>query len=582
MFKILPLFLLFLFTPNSSHAYVDPNIFTIIWQSLAAFLFSIIAYSKFLINYLKNYFKHLKTFYHKVKSLYLIEILILIFVILLPIQAVLSKENNFFYYQDILETIIFQFFIIIFIFFFIQIYLKNINKSIVISCTIFLFLQLYGFLEGLIITKFISAFELKNFRIISLIIFLLLNIIFIFRIKNMRIKSFKNFFVTFIIFLNLILFVNYLFNFKKEFNIDQFWAYDEPEIGMITNKQNINLIITDSYVSNEYYKKLYNKKNKFFDVLKENDFTIFSNSLSNYSNTYLSIPSIFNSNYFKKVNMELIKNTSNLIDDSYLINKVILNKYSYYYYKCQLEYLKKNRSCKKYFKYSKLRNDINMMETIYYYNSIYSAIRYIKKFINLSTNLKIFKENINTISYDIEKIFKNSSQNTLNTIVLTIPHAPYIVEENCKWKKDLSREDLTLNSNFIKDSNKRLNGYYDNINCANKYLTEFIMQIQKYDNQSITVIISDNGPMLSPKNLFLDGDTNLSEMDRYALDRNSSIIAISGNFKCKNQLNDVNFANLFRIIFNCNSIIQNELIPKKIFISEPNSLLKYNLYSKNE
>ena len=294
------------------------------------------------------------------------------------------------------------------------------------------------------------------------------------------------------------------------------------------------------------------------------------------------MPSIFNSNYFESIDLNLIKNTTNLIDNSFLIKNLIFNGYSYNYYKCQLEYLEKTKSCKKFFKYNKLRNDLNMMETIYYYNSIYSAIRYIKNYINLNTNLNILKKNTETINEDIKKIFQDISGYTLNTIILTIPHAPYIVKYNCEWKNNLSREDLTLNSFFIKDPEKRLNGYYENINCANKYLIKFVEEIQKYDDQSLTIIISDNGPMLAPKNLFLDSNNDLSDIDRYALDRNSSIIAISGNFKCKNQLKDGNFVNLFRIIFNCNSNLKNELLPKKIYLSEPNSILKNKLYYSDE
>ena len=84
------------------------------------------------------------------------------------------------------------------------------------------------------------------------------------------------------------------------------------------------------------------------------------------------------------------------------------------------------------------------------------------------------------------------------------------------------------------------------------------------------------------KKLFLENKIKLSEKDKYALDRNSSILAINGNFKCKNELDKFNHINLFRIIFNCNSKIKNELLPEKIFLTEPNSLLNYKLYSRNE
>ena len=582
MFRILSIVLLSFLIPNISYAYVDPNIFTILWQSIAAFLFAILAYSKFLFSYFKMYLKSLRKYFLKFEKFFLFELLIIILVVSLPIQIVVSKENNFFYHQDFLNTIFIQVLILFFIFLILKFYFKNLKKTILFSCFIFLIIQFYGFLEGYLITKFVTAFNLKYFRITSLIIFLLTNLYLIYHIKSVKIDSFKNFFFIFVFALNFILLVKFTLNHDKIFHKKELWSYDKPEIGLINDKQNINLIITDSYITNEYYKKLYGSDNKFYEFLRKNNYHVIKNNLSNYSNTYLSVPSILNSNYFENINKELIKNTTNLIDNSYLIENLRLNGYSNNYYKCKLDYLTKNRSCKKFLKYNKLRNDLNMLETIYYYNSIYSAIRYIKNYVIINTDLNIFKGNKNTINKDIENIFKINSQNILNIIILTIPHPPYVVKKNCEWRKNLSRQDLTLNSYFIKNHDKRMEGYKENLFCANKYLTQFIEQIQKHDDQSLTIILSDNGPMLRPKKLFLENKIRLSEKDKYALDRNSSILAINGNFKCKNELDKFNHINLFRIIFNCNSKIKNELLPEKIFLTEPNSLLNYKLYSRNE
>ena len=95
--------------------------------------------------------------------------------------------------------------------------------------------------------------------------------------------------------------------------------------------------------------------------------------------------------------------------------------------------------------------------------------------------------------------------------------------------KNLSRQDLTLNSYFIKNHDKRMEGYKENLFCANKYLTQFIEQIQKHDDQSLTIILSDNGPMLRPKKLFLENKIKLSDKDKYVF--RSKLLNFSNKWK---------------------------------------------------
>ena len=90
------IFLIFLFYPNIGHAYIDPNLFTIIWQFLAAFLFSTIAYSRFLYLQTITYFKKFESFFSKLQNFYIIEIFAILSSILIPILFVLSRDGNIF------------------------------------------------------------------------------------------------------------------------------------------------------------------------------------------------------------------------------------------------------------------------------------------------------------------------------------------------------------------------------------------------------------------------------------------------------------------------------------------------------
>ena len=73
-------------------------------------------------------------------------------------------------------------------------------------------------------------------------------------------------------------------------------------------------------------------------------------------------------------------------------------------------------------------------------------------------------------------------------------------------------EKYTLSENvkngfLINDENKRIQGYLDNINCTNNYLVELIDIIEKYNEDPIVVILSDNGPILRP-NKYLNNKIN--------------------------------------------------------------------------
>ena len=62
---------------------------------------------------------------------------------------------------------------------------------------------------------------------------------------------------------------------------------------------NIYFIISDMFTSSEYLEILYDDNNKQFeDFFRKNEFVFKENHLSNYSNTYLTLASLFNTNYF--------------------------------------------------------------------------------------------------------------------------------------------------------------------------------------------------------------------------------------------------------------------------------------------
>ena len=170
--KFTYIFLIFFLFPNISHAYIDPNIFTIIWQVLAAFVFSLFAYSKLVFSQIKSYIKSFKLLLPNIQNFYLKEIYCYTLVVAIPIISILTKDNNVFETLDIFLTIMFQSLILIIIWLFNYFIIKDVKNSFISSCIIFLFIQLYGVLEGIIIINFLNSDQVKYLRIVSLIVIL--------------------------------------------------------------------------------------------------------------------------------------------------------------------------------------------------------------------------------------------------------------------------------------------------------------------------------------------------------------------------------------------------------------------------
>ena len=165
--------------------------------------------------------------------------------------------------------------------------------------------------------------------------------------------------------------------------------------------------------------------------------------------------------------------------------------------------------------------------------------------------------------------------------MFNIPHAPYTVDQNCNWK-NVPSEELTVNNYLIKNHDSRVNGYLDNLSCINNIIIETVNEIELKDKNALIIIMSDNGPLLRPNKLRENQNFKLSEKDKLALDYNSSIFAIGGNFKCKELINKMNLINTFRIIFNCNSETNNKLLPNNIFVSEMNKVFETSLYYEDK
>lgn len=573
--------LVFLFYPNIGHAYIDPNLFTIIWQFLAAFLFSMIAYSRFLYVQSITYFRKFESFFSKLQNFYIIEIFAVLSSILIPILFVLSRDDNIFEQEIILNTIIIQFFILLLIFFLNYSVIKNIKKSLIFSCTFFLIIQFYGFLEGLIIISFFNVETLKYFRVLSLALIIISSFLFITNHKKINHKKYLRFLMIFLSTFFLIVIFNNLKNLNITYYEEDVWGYESPEISKINYHQNIYLILADSYVSPTYFNKLYSSKNILYDYLKKNDFMVKPNSFSNYSTTVLSLPSFFNSNYYKEINKKSLKNPYKRIENSYLFKTLKENKYSNNSYKCHYAYFDKEQFCKELIKLKQNDQDLNLIETIYYYNSIHSAFLHLKKFLKLRFN-KNTNSNKKTIKIDLDNLIHSNKKKSFNTIIFTIPHAPYVVKENCKFRKAIPKNELTVNNALIEDHDTRINGYYGNIQCVNTHIIHAIKKIKKEDNTALIILISDNGPMLRPKKLNHNDNKKLSSLDKLALDHNSSIFAVGGNFKCKEMLSSMSLINTFRIILNCNSSKDDPLLPKKVYVSSPGETLDTRLYHNDK
>lgn len=590
------LYLIFFFsiTPSVCYAYVDPGIFALIWQSLIAVIFATLAYFRLFYFKTSEFIKNNLSF---IKSKYFVSIfdlILLILVLLIPI--ILISQNNSFYYGfndyliAVINLVVLSTIIFVGTFIIIKIFKGNKSYTLFISIFILLFSYLTSSFEEFIIKRFLTHETIIYLRVISLI-FIPLIVLYLARfLTKFKISKIRLFLSVFVIIITSISLFEFLYErkFIKGDITQNIWKYKNPEIIDINLQESIFFIFTDAYLSPKYYDILYpGKENSLFKTLKKKKFILKNNSFSSYSSSRLSIPSIFNSNIFSnELNLNSLKinysNKDNFLDNSFLMKTLKKNQYNHKLIVCDFEYVFKKKNCKERYTYLSLIEDITIIEGIFYYNTFYRLFKKTTLFLydqKLFRNIfdKFTKDENQEILYFLENQIKQTRKmgKSFYSIVFTKPHVPWTLNGDCSWK-DIPLSQNVKNGFLIKDEALRVNGYIDNLDCINDYLINLILLIEKYYEDAIIVLISDNGPNIRPKKIL---DTNLQDKSLKLYDQNSSLIAFNGGSKCtkNNQLgSNFHHVNLFKIIFSCENMDSYEMLPHTTYINPIIKIDKFN------
>ncbi len=582
--KFLYFLSIFLFFPNISFGYVDPGIFALIWQSIVAIIFASLAYFKLFYFKIAEVLKNSILIFDKKIFIIFYDFLLLVLVIATPIIQLIKNNQIFYGINDYIESSITLLILFILIILLISFIFKifSIKKSHIFFLSLFvlIFSYLSSSIEEFFIKSFLNHETIIYLRIISLILTPIILIYFFKKIIKIEINKVRVFFSIFIITIFLsssLLLIKDSQNLKKNKN-ENIWEHKEADIKEIPLNNNVFFILTDAYLSPKYFEILYpNEKNLLLEKLNKKNFFTRYNSYSSYSSSKFSIPSIFNSNIFSdEITIDdfklSLRKKRNILDYSFFTKTLAKNNFNHRFFMCDFKYVFKKRFCKERYTYLSLIEDITIIEGIYYYNTFYRAY---KRAILLLYNLNYFRNMVDSLAGDenedlllyLEDKIKNIKKDEKNffSIYFSKPHLPFTLNSNCTWKSIPLSENVK-NGFLINDENKRIQGYLDNINCTNNYLVELIDIIEKYNEDPIVVILSDNGPILRP-NKYLNNKINKENL--LLLDQNSSLFSIKSSKNCLNKFNKnkLHHVNLLKIIFSCDDETFYSTLPYETYLN---------------
>lgn len=501
-------------------------------------------------------------------------ILISFTTVCLPIIIVIKSNNT--YYFDFLE-IVKSFFVISVLFFLVLIlvlcFIKDKKKLVPASLTLFYFFFFYGFIEKLIF----SLFNLTNFivQVFSILIWIFL---FCF-VLNFFLKTKKNDFKI-IYFFFYFLFIFNIFDVTKDYLKDKkrfeknvvtqdVFQGDTYKDLKINEKKNVYILLPDMHASKKYITKLYpDFDESLTKILLKYKFKINNQSLSNYSHSSVSIPSILNAKYFNDAQFKKKKLISKFykesIRDKNLIEEVFKKQnYNTIYLRCEGDYITKQKKC---FLHKNLDFlsfiDINLFEAVIASTPL--NFNFITKFLKRNIGKKQF---IGKFSESISKSFKGKKDPFILFAHIGIPHPPYMFDKNCDFKI-IPKNENTINNSLITDKKSRYQGYKDNLSCSTKIIEETIEIIINYDDDPLIFVFSDHGP-------HLNHSKNANELDLVE-DTHSSLLAVKPNKYCSsNNFENFFHVNIFRYILKC---LGNE----KIKIIENNFIYYTNPRNDND
>ena len=345
----------------------------------------------------------------------------------------------------------------------------------------------------------------------------------------------------FTIILILICLFNYFKkNLDKDLNINKnIFTSNNFDFKNLKNKPDIYHIIPDGLLNISQLEKYgYTESNDLKKSLKDLNLEYYENSQTNYPTTFFSLASTLNGSLIKEDIKFDEKQIYKNIYNSKFHNLLLENDYKIFWYKTK--WLGSRCNYKKYI----------CMNNEFYKSEIFSTYLQILNF-NFYWIDKIFykltKRNqlmhLDIITEDLKKIHKSKNPKYIFGYI-NLPHGPYTVDKNCT---PIIQKNIKKNIVFKKKQ------YFEHVECFQKQLKNFTLQIEKNYNKNNFIIIvqSDTGWSFN-SNLVNEGRPVAEFPDRvWPNTYFKNFLSISKNLKCISNKNKISSADLFPIIVSC-------------------------------
>ena len=455
---------------------------------------------------------------------------------LLPVSFLFIDNIHEIPIGDIFTPIIISLAIVIILWIIFMRFIGERKSAIIVSFLIFMVL-IFASIRSLLVYHELAEIQFIGKNIILIPIFSIIGIsgvIYIVRKKfSANITSILN--VISITAISLIIFQAGFFYIENEeisfeeaqklLNVPIFYANESIQ------KPDVYLLLLDAYSGDIILKNDFGYDNsEFYEQLKERGFFIQKNSLSNYPNTELSMPSIMNMNYLDFISKlqgnesKDMRLSQKILEDNKVMQIFYANGYQIYSLEGQsgLSGAETEYFCKNNFNVNS-----KMMQVLVY------------QYIPISSLRAIISENnwYETVSCALDTMIEFEKKIDKPIYMHThvyFPHRPFVFDS----EGNQVRDSVSENRFDIKFKD----AYLQQIIFANKKTIEIIDSIQQKNHDAVIIILSDHGGR------FGVNWEDPSEMDYFRALNNLNALYFPG----KESYLPLNIAtvNVFRVFFN--------------------------------
>lgn len=328
------------------------------------------------------------------------------------------------------------------------------------------------------------------------------------------------------------------------------------------SRPDIFLVILDGYARSDVIRRVFGYDNSSFEIaLEDAGVDVFSKATANYPVTHFSIPSLLNMSYMHRgpgpiSNSDLSSLAEGIAGDNAVVRTVKANGYEYVHGETITQYNHCGDQVDICLEGPLL--DLTMYRLLQ--NTPIGGLFYSKTGDPATwLNLKRIDQMRNWAVMKGEPADKP----TFTFLHLILPHPPLFLDRDCKVRLD---PDLH-GSEMIRDDvpsdrfNKRLEGWVEQVQCANQTVLDFVDQI---DGDDVVIITSDHG---SDATYRLFGD--ISQYTEEALaERMPTFTAARLPEPCQGETpDDVALVNLFRYVFACLSDEAPDPLPNRAYVA---------------